>query len=217
MLILTKLVRVNLTESMAGFTAELFCRLRLSQFLLWGLMMSSSYNLMAISFERYMAIVHPIWHRNYVCTDINIAYEDETKREKAKAESLQSVSVSVDTPDTSSSKIAQTSEKHHNAMNRQNESAEKNVIKTLVVVTACYFICWLPNKIYIALYAMGVTSNLILSVANAPPSTIDDIISSMIFLQRNGNVAVFFYPNANSMVYQGICFNKITCSYSFNI
>ena len=59
--------------------------------------------------------------------------------------------------------------------------------------------------------------NLILSVANAPLSTIDDIISSMIFLQRNGNVAVFFYPNANSMVYQGICFNKITCSYSFNI
>ena len=62
-LVLTSLLRSDLMSRMDSVSAELFCRLWLSQILLWGLMTSSTYNLMAISVERYLAIVHPIWHR----------------------------------------------------------------------------------------------------------------------------------------------------------
>ena len=44
--------------------AEFFCRLWATQILPWGLMVLSTYNLMAISVERYLAIVQPIWHMN---------------------------------------------------------------------------------------------------------------------------------------------------------
>ena len=270
-LILTELFTVELTESMESVPAEIFCRLWQTQFLLWGLMTSSTYNLMAIAIERYLAIVHPMWHKtsfvdtksraslvfiwlfgivyvglitiptsgvlNRKCfraafwpsravalavgilqffmdivlpfithslcytrilmtlrnrcphedrgtsqspkdtevtltpdqtkADNIIAFEDETELsgnaqlEHANTESLQTISGSVDCSEATSSTITNTSQpsyKQHNAMYRQNERAEKNVIKTLVVVTACYFVCWLPNKIHIALYVMGVTS-----------------------------------------------------------
>ncbi|MEG7521514.1 MAG: G-protein coupled receptor, partial [Chromatiales bacterium] len=52
-------------DGMENLQAEVFCRLWGTQFLPWGLMVSSSYNLMAISVERYLAIVHPIWHMNH--------------------------------------------------------------------------------------------------------------------------------------------------------
>ena len=48
---------------MESVSADLFCRPSLSQIPLLGLMTSSTYNLMAISVERYLAIVHPMWHR----------------------------------------------------------------------------------------------------------------------------------------------------------
>ena len=42
---------------------SLFCKLVTSQLLLWALMTSSTLNLMAISIERYLAIVHPVWYK----------------------------------------------------------------------------------------------------------------------------------------------------------
>jgi len=62
MLIPASLFRAELLPRMDGVAAELFCRLWLTQILLWGLIISSTYNLMAISFERYVAITHPLWH-----------------------------------------------------------------------------------------------------------------------------------------------------------
>ena len=62
-LILTSLLRSDLMSRMDSVSAELFCRLWLSQIPLWGLITSSTYNLMAISVERYLAIAHPIWHK----------------------------------------------------------------------------------------------------------------------------------------------------------
>ena len=64
LILLTQIFTEQLTEGMTQLQAEFFCRLWGTQFLPWGLMVSSTYNLMAISVERYMAIVHPIWHMN---------------------------------------------------------------------------------------------------------------------------------------------------------
>ena len=64
LILLTQIFTEHLTEGMTQLHAEFFCRLWGTQFLPWGLMVSSTYNLMAISVERYMAIVHPIWHMN---------------------------------------------------------------------------------------------------------------------------------------------------------
>ena len=48
-----------------GLSATLLCKLWMTRTLMWGLMESSTFNLMAISFERYMAIVHPMWYKVY--------------------------------------------------------------------------------------------------------------------------------------------------------
>ena len=42
-----------------------------------------------------------------------------------------------------------------NALDNYNESAKRNVTNTLTIVTACYFLCWIPNKVYIIMYMMG--------------------------------------------------------------
>ena len=70
-LILMSLLRSDLMSRMNSVSAELFCRLWLSQIPLWGLITSSTYNLMAISVEQYLAIAHPIWH-NTSFTEIKI-------------------------------------------------------------------------------------------------------------------------------------------------
>ena len=61
-LIQTAFVR-RTTVPYALQTSVLFCKLVLSQVLMWGLMSSSTLNLMAISIERYLAIVHPVWYK----------------------------------------------------------------------------------------------------------------------------------------------------------
>ena len=62
-LVLQSLLRADLMSVMGEFGANVYCKLWVSQLPLWGLMMSSTYNLVAISIERYIAVVHPIWHR----------------------------------------------------------------------------------------------------------------------------------------------------------
>lgn len=48
----------------SGIADELFCRLWLTKMPLWGMMVTSTYNLAALTLERYAAIVYPIWHKN---------------------------------------------------------------------------------------------------------------------------------------------------------
>ena len=66
LLIVTSLVRPG-PDSLGGnaLTTTAYCKLRIRRTLMWGLMLSSTYNLMAISFERYLAVVHPVWHKVY--------------------------------------------------------------------------------------------------------------------------------------------------------
>lgn len=50
-------------EGPVGLVGDLFCRLWDSRFILWALIHSSTYNLLAITFERYLGIVHTMWHK----------------------------------------------------------------------------------------------------------------------------------------------------------
>ena len=53
-------------ELLAGLDdlgADVYCRTWGSPLLLYGLLLSSTYNLVAISIERYIGIVHPLWHK----------------------------------------------------------------------------------------------------------------------------------------------------------
>ena len=63
LLVMTTFVSPELHSGVHGLSVELYCKIWLSQVPIWGLMVSSTYNLMAISTERYLAIVHPIWHK----------------------------------------------------------------------------------------------------------------------------------------------------------
>ena len=45
-----------------GILRELFCRLWLTNWPLWGVFVSSTYNLVALTFERYFAILYPLRH-----------------------------------------------------------------------------------------------------------------------------------------------------------
>ena len=48
-----------------GLGGELICRIWLSNLFLWIGFVASLYNLVFLSIERYLEIVHPVWHRNF--------------------------------------------------------------------------------------------------------------------------------------------------------
>ena len=226
-------------------TDDLFCKLVLSQIFMWGLMASSTYNLMAISIERYMAIVHPIWHKvSFTKTKANvlvaiiwlfgvlfvasfviptsgvtrgICYISYFWPSRATAKAVGTLQIVVNmvmpilvhclcyvrilatlrkrttkvTPMDTRGKDTDTSQRTRVSVNGTNlsktgnlpstsaasdvknlpannmtlrvpntqqainEKSKRNTLKTLAIVTACYFICWTPNKVYIILYMMG--------------------------------------------------------------
>ena len=47
-------------RGLSGFADELYCRFWISGYVIWSLFLSSTYNLVLLTLERYMAIVHPI-------------------------------------------------------------------------------------------------------------------------------------------------------------
>ena len=230
LLILTLFVRKQ-TIPVALAQNSLFCKLILSQFHLWGMMLSSTYNLMAISIDRYMAIVHPLWHKiSFTKTKANAllvfiwlfgvlfvgsftiptsgvrrgrcwtSYLWPSRRVAAMVGML-SIFVNMILPiivhcvcyvtilkvlrkrtsqvtpnenrdkgiatmgqgnqmsDTgvlpSTSVDAKSFQSTTTTVASVNEGAKRNVIDTLAIVTACYFLCWIPNKLYTVLYMMG--------------------------------------------------------------
>uniref|UniRef100_X2B7B6 G-protein coupled receptors family 1 profile domain-containing protein n=1 Tax=Capitella teleta TaxID=283909 RepID=X2B7B6_CAPTE len=62
--IVTKVV-LFIKIDISGILGELFCRLIMSNSLLWVCLKASTLNLLNIAFERYLQIVHPIYHRQH--------------------------------------------------------------------------------------------------------------------------------------------------------
>ena len=278
LLILTTFVSPELHRGVDGLLVELYCKLWLSQVPIWGLMTSSTYNLMAISTERYLAIVHPIWHKvtftkkmadsvaiciwlfgvSFVASivipttgmmrghcfasifwasrataravafvqifvnmilpifvhsfcyarilsalrkrkrmvtpedgttstaqmrmtsgtnarptpkagDGHVVDESNTTRASVSFPSTSNTtSASLSFPSTSNTitttswksnastdHASRSSDKRPNPLVTQNEKAKLNIVKTLAIITGCYFICWVPNKILVLLYSTG--------------------------------------------------------------
>ena len=270
-LIVSTFLDVKLYKGVEGLSSELYCKLWTSQILLWGLMMSSTHNLMAISIERYLAVVYPMWHRaTFSSTKANVvavfiwmigvpfvasfvvpttilvrgkclvsylwpsraaaravgciqiffnlimpilvhsfcyarmlqtlrrrmaivhpedhatstaprgATRETSMTAAAKrstgcvlggrlnaslnttqsVRSLPSTSMSAFTTDfIATTRLASGfPDRRQNFKVAQFENAKRNIIKTLAIITACYFICWTPNKIYIVMYMLGEIS-----------------------------------------------------------
>ncbi|XP_071788516.1 galanin receptor 2b-like [Asterias amurensis] len=49
----------------SSFRGEILCRFIFSNFFVWGLSVASTYNLVVISLERFLATCYPVKHRNY--------------------------------------------------------------------------------------------------------------------------------------------------------
>ena len=49
-----------------GMSGELYCRLWRNKVFLWSLLLVSTYNLVGITVDRYLEIVHPVWHKNHI-------------------------------------------------------------------------------------------------------------------------------------------------------
>ncbi len=49
-----------------GIGGDIYCLFWVSRTFLFGLLLSSTYNLVCLTLERYAEVVHPIWHRNYL-------------------------------------------------------------------------------------------------------------------------------------------------------
>ena len=242
-LILSSLIRSNLLPLMDGVAAELFCRLWLTQILVWGLITSSTYNLMAISIERYIIIAHPFWHRtsfsdtkirtsvvaiwllgfifitsfvvpttrlvqsmcfpsyfwpsrkvaiavgclttfvqivmpiavHCLCyirilttLRVRVSPAEQPRLSAVAVSPLPSVSGALAAPSQSGGsrsvqwrylhKVGCTNTKTKQHRDSSNMKATKNVTKSFAIVTACFFVCWIPNKVYVFLYMLGAVS-----------------------------------------------------------
>lgn len=51
-------------DILTGPGGDLYCRVWLSKLPLWSVLVSSTFNLVVINIERYIAILHPVWHKN---------------------------------------------------------------------------------------------------------------------------------------------------------
>ncbi len=53
-------------RAFGGIGGELYCRLWKNKLLMWVLAMVSTYNLVAITIDRYLEVLHPIWHKTFL-------------------------------------------------------------------------------------------------------------------------------------------------------
>jgi hypothetical protein len=67
LILLTSVVQDDAT-GMSYYSAsdQFVCRIWVTRYPLWGMLISSTYSILAVSLERYVAIVHPIYYK--VCT-----------------------------------------------------------------------------------------------------------------------------------------------------
>ncbi|KAI0225443.1 Somatostatin receptor type 4 [Lamellibrachia satsuma] len=61
-ILITKTLKVS-KENLSGVGGDVLCKFWLSELPLWSFMMSSSYNMIALTLERYVGIVYPLRHR----------------------------------------------------------------------------------------------------------------------------------------------------------
>ncbi|CAH1791929.1 unnamed protein product [Owenia fusiformis] len=197
-LILNHLFDDNGLITKPGIVAELYCKLWLSQYTLWSTMTVSTFNLVALTLERYFAVIHPfiytlkftgmnvsiaigvVWLSGLIFSSLNIwttyldgitckpwaGYPSELFRNVC---GVVTVCVMVFIPVGifigcyiriameiyRQAKMTDTSSHRDTQMSK----AKINIIRTLLLVSVCFFLCWITNGTYYMLYSLGVLPN----------------------------------------------------------
>ena len=191
---------------MPGVSGILLCRLWYSGFLLWASMVTSTFNLLAITIGRYCCIVYPILYKNKVTvgtfkkvccavwlagfgsqvliivlpTDIdengrcNVQYYWPS-HDVQKAAGIGTILLTFVIPliimiftygkmiMVLKSRITTVEPEAVQQASHNNEQrlarASRNIFKTLIIVTVCFTICWIPNQIIFFCFNLGYTVN----------------------------------------------------------
>ena len=65
-LLIGDVVKLGKTEQFSGTIGDMRCKIVQSGFFMWSLFMASTYNLILITLERYLAVVYPITHKKHM-------------------------------------------------------------------------------------------------------------------------------------------------------
>ena len=63
LLILTRYFQYRYDRPVYGVAGAIYCRIWPTKIVFWGLLEASTFNLVVLTLERYLAIVHPVIHR----------------------------------------------------------------------------------------------------------------------------------------------------------
>ncbi len=193
-------------EELLGTYGDILCKLWMNQIFLWSLFMASCYNLIVITVERYMEIVHPLFHKTHfnrtkaymgmalswfigffykftyiiptsgvinnipVCIVAAIYPNIASQRfvgvfsffvEYALPMSVMiycytKMAISLKMrigPDTGINiEVSEGKRQRHNKMTKY----KKNILKTLIVVANCYFLCWTWSQMSFLFFNVGM-------------------------------------------------------------
>ena len=185
------------TNPIPGLAGILYCKLWYSDHFLWALAMTSTYNLMMITLERYVAIVHPVWHKNrmtpkatavalvtpWLIGNVFCLYAPQLERvadgtclglrfnSVLEGRILGVVTFIVQfalplaTMIVCYTKIVLVFTRHRRATgsdavstteDKTRSKAKENVLKTLLTVSAGFFLCCVWNQVFFLLFNIGV-------------------------------------------------------------
>ena len=199
MLIITYLdIDVDYTKPAGNF----LCLMWKSAVLLWSLLISSTYNLVMVSIDRYLQIVHPIWHKNQMsrCKAklmlmfawiSGFFWKFSTVLPTSKVEDGECKSMHFWPSEIvqhfvgvlgiilqffvplgiliyTYTKIIlvlnkkvypQPSNAEPSSNNQSSNRAQRNVIKTLIMISVAFVLCWIINQIMFLYYNLGGSLN----------------------------------------------------------
>lgn len=183
-----------------GLAGQLYCKLWFNGIWHWGFMMSSTYNLLAVTLERYLMIVYPMYHKNaftvkkttalivitwFIGPVFKIAWAVPSSGIRdtfclpyalwpsdliASVYGITSVTVDFFLPTilltymyarmtlvlgrrANLGQVAPLGEIGPlTAAQRNKARAQRNVVKTLVIVVACFILCSISNAVFYTIY-----------------------------------------------------------------
>ncbi|CAH1790530.1 unnamed protein product [Owenia fusiformis] len=178
-----------------GHLAYYFCKLWLSKYLIWAPMVVSTFNLVALTFERYLGLIYPLLYKRYftkkgVCVTICIvwitglafmSFSVLTTELKGKVCSTWSewpsqmfqnvfgviiivfdfiIPICIMSFCYGRITLMIHREVRMPSASQQREKlmqkARFNMIRTLLLVSICFFICFVWDSVYYLLYNLGI-------------------------------------------------------------
>ena len=201
------------TKYVSGYTVELtgtlgdfYCKIWISRLLQWSMLVSSTYNLVAITIERYMMVVFPIKYKTaftrkratvaivvvwltglcfnlthlstHVVRDgICYYFSSYTSAAWQTTYGIATITFQFFIPMSihialyghmvvvlkkRSKSVVHQQQQQQQQANKDNKMnrAQKNLLKTQVIVTVCFFLCWAWNQLAFFVYNLGVHYDL---------------------------------------------------------